>query len=106
MKVPYWPPEELAATVLKTGALFECIDEMPLSVRSANCLKNADIDYVGQLVQKTDQELLRVPNFNRLSLEEVIEALTGLGLPLEMDLSVWPGPTKREPDAQVYAHAR
>ncbi|MEY9606989.1 DNA-directed RNA polymerase alpha subunit [Bradyrhizobium japonicum] len=98
MKVSNWPTERLAAIVLKAGVFFERVDEMPLSVRSANCLKNANIDYVGQLVQKTD-ELLRTPNFGRSSLNEVREMLSGMELQLGMDLSGWPGSTDTLSDA-------
>ena len=99
MEVPHWPAERLAAIVLKTGVFFERVDEMPLSVRSANCLKNANIDYVGQLVQKGDEELLRTANFGRSSLNEVRELLSGMGLRLGMDLSGWPGSTDTLSDA-------
>lgn len=99
MKVPYWPPEGLPVAVLKTGALFERIDEMPLSVRSTNCLRNGGVDYVGQLIQKTEAELLQMPNFGRRCLDEIVEALTGLGLRLGMDLSAWPGSTASSSEA-------
>lgn len=99
MEVPYWPTERLAAIVLKAGIFFERVDEMPLSVRSANCLKHANVDYVGQLVQKTDEELLRTPNFGRSSLNEIREMLSGMGLPLGTDLSDWSGSTDTLPDA-------
>jgi len=71
IEVPFWPADGLATTALKASALFERTDEMPLSVRSSNCLKHAKVDYVGQLVQKTDEELLQMPNFSRKSLDEI-----------------------------------
>ncbi|MDR2455856.1 MAG: DNA-directed RNA polymerase subunit alpha [Deltaproteobacteria bacterium] len=61
---------------------YRTVDELELSVRSANCLKNADIYYIGELVQKTEQEMLKTKNFGRKSLNEIKEVLTGLGLSL------------------------
>ena len=63
------------------------VEDLELSVRSANCLKNADIQYIGQLVQKTDAEMLKTKNFGRKSLLEIKEILTGMGLSLGMKLS-------------------
>ena len=60
--------------------LKKCVDELELSVRSMNCLKNDNIIYVEELVQKTESELLRTPNFGRKSLNELREALKMLGL--------------------------
>jgi hypothetical protein len=90
MDAANWPTEGLAAIVLETGIFFERVDEMELSVRSANCLKNDNIDYIGQLVQKTEDEMLRTPNFGRRSLNEVKELLANMGLRLGMDISGWP----------------
>ena len=59
--------------------LKKCVDELELSVRSMNCLKNDNIIYVEELVQKTESELLRTPNFGRKSLNELTEALKMLG---------------------------
>lgn len=66
------------------------VDELELSVRSANCLKNDNIVYIGDLVQKTEAEMLRTPNFGRKSLNEIKEVLTQMGLHLGMDVSDWP----------------
>ena len=66
------------------------VDELELSVRSANCLKNDNIVYIGDLVQKTEAEMLRTPNFGRKSLNEIKEVLTQMGLNLGMDVSDWP----------------
>lgn len=66
------------------------VDELELSVRSANCLKNDNIVYIGDLVQKTEAEMLRTPNFGRKSLNEIKEVLTQMGLKLGMELPGWP----------------
>jgi len=70
--------------------LLRKVDELELSVRSANCLKNDNIIYIGDLVQKTDAELLRTPNFGRKSLNEIKDVLAGMGLYLGMELTDWP----------------
>jgi DNA-directed RNA polymerase subunit alpha len=70
--------------------LLRKVDELELSVRSANCLKNDNIVYIGDLVQKTEQEMLRTPNFGRKSLNEIKEVLTGMGLSLGMSVPTWP----------------
>ncbi|MBI1362378.1 MAG: DNA-directed RNA polymerase subunit alpha [Proteobacteria bacterium] len=66
------------------------VDELELSVRSANCLKNDNIVYIGDLVQKTEAEMLKTPNFGRKSLNEIKEVLAQLGLGLGMKLDNWP----------------
>ncbi len=71
-------------------ALLKKVDELELSVRSANCLKNDNIVYIGDLIQKTEGEMLRTPNFGRKSLNEIKEVLTGMGLHLGMDIPNWP----------------
>lgn len=68
------------------------IDELEFSVRSANCLKNANIFYIGELVQKTEQEMLKTKNFGRKSLKEIKEILEGMGLDLGMKLDGWVQP--------------
>ncbi|QDH16456.1 DNA-directed RNA polymerase subunit alpha [Swingsia samuiensis] len=70
--------------------LLRKVDELELSVRSANCLKNDNIVYIGDLVQKSEQEMLRTPNFGRKSLNEIKEVLTGMGLSLGMNVPAWP----------------
>ncbi|MCO6431798.1 MAG: DNA-directed RNA polymerase subunit alpha [Deltaproteobacteria bacterium] len=70
--------------------LFRRIDEIELSVRSANCLENADIKYIGELVQKTEAEMLRTKNFGRKSLNEIKELLGEMGLSLGMKLEDFP----------------
>ena len=66
------------------------VDELELSVRSANCLKNDNIIYIGDLVQKTEGEMLRTPNFGRKSLNEIKEVLAQMGLHLGMKIPNWP----------------
>ena len=70
--------------------LLRKVDELELSVRSANCLKNDNIVYIGDLVQKTEAEMLRTPNFGRKSLNEIKEVLSQMGLHLGMEVSGWP----------------
>ncbi|MBF0354753.1 MAG: DNA-directed RNA polymerase subunit alpha [Alphaproteobacteria bacterium] len=70
--------------------LLRKVDELELSVRSANCLKNDNIIYIGDLVQKTEAEMLRTPNFGRKSLNEIKEVLSHMGLHLGMEVSGWP----------------
>ena len=70
--------------------LLKKVDELELSVRSANCLKNENIVYIGDLIQKTEAEMLRTPNFGRKSLNEIKEVLSGMGLHLGMDVEDWP----------------
>ncbi len=70
--------------------LLKKVDELELSVRSANCLKNDNIVYIGDLIQKTEAEMLRTPNFGRKSLNEIKEVLAGMGLHLGMDVHNWP----------------
>ncbi len=66
------------------------VEELELSVRSANCLKNDNIVYIGDLVQKTEAEMLRTPNFGRKSLNEIKEVLSQMDLRLGMELTSWP----------------
>lgn len=71
-------------------ALLKKVDELELSVRSANCLKNDNIVYIGDLIQKSEGEMLRTPNFGRKSLNEIKEVLSGMGLHLGMEVEDWP----------------
>jgi DNA-directed RNA polymerase subunit alpha len=70
--------------------LLRKVDELELSVRSANCLKNDNIIYIGDLVQKTEADMLRTPNFGRKSLNEIKEVLAQMGLSLGMEIPNWP----------------
>ncbi len=77
-------PESLNAN------LFRPVDELELSVRSANCLQNANIRYIGELVQRTESEMLKTKNFGRKSLNEIKELLTSMGLSLGMSVENLP----------------
>ncbi|MHA1566804.1 MAG: DNA-directed RNA polymerase subunit alpha [Alphaproteobacteria bacterium] len=84
-------PEEKAEEDLAFNRnLLRKVDELELSVRSANCLKNDNIIYIGDLVQKTEAEMLRTPNFGRKSLNEIKEVLSQMGLHLGMEIPTWP----------------
>ena len=83
----------------KTGAkdelpfnrnLLKKVDELELSVRSANCLKNENIFYIGDLVQKSEGDMLKTPNFGRKSLNEIKEVLAQMGLGFGMSIVSWP----------------
>ena len=90
--------EEPAATIAEEQReelpfnrnLLRKVEELELSVRSANCLKNDNIIYIGDLVQKTESDMLRTPNFGRKSLNEIKEVLSHMGLYLGMDIIEWP----------------
>ena len=93
--VNFEEPESAFKQELDTGLefnplLLKKVDELELSVRSANCLKNDNIVYIGDLIQKTEAEMLRTPNFGRKSLNEIKEVLSGMGLHLGMDVEDWP----------------
>jgi DNA-directed RNA polymerase subunit alpha len=81
---------EEVAELAFNPALLKKVDELELSVRSANCLKNDNIVYIGDLIQKTEAEMLRTPNFGRKSLNEIKEVLAGMGLHLGMEVPAWP----------------
>jgi len=70
--------------------LLRRVDELELSVRSMNCLKNDNIIYIGDLVQKTEGEMLRTPNFGRKSLNEIKEVLSSMSLYLGIEIPNWP----------------
>ncbi len=101
------PETEEAAEDKDRSALLEnlgrSVDELELSVRSANCLKNSNIRYIHELVQKTEAEMLKTKNFGRKSLNEIKEILTGMGLSLGMKLDGLPigeGARRREKAAR------
>lgn len=75
--------------------LFRSVDELELSVRSANCLQNANIQLIGELVQRTEQDMLKTKNFGRKSLKEIKEILVTMGLNLGMKLDNWPHMVER-----------
>ena len=82
--------EEVRPELEFNAALLKKVDELELSVRSANCLKNDNIVYIGDLIQKTEGEMLRTPNFGRKSLNEIKEVLAQMGLHLGMEVPNWP----------------
>ena len=82
--------EDLESVLPFSRNLLKKVDELELSVRSANCLKNDNIVYIGDLVQKTEPEMLRTPNFGRKSLNEIKEILNGMSLYLGMEIPNWP----------------
>jgi len=75
--------------------LFRSVEELELSVRSANCLQNASIHLIGELVQKTEAEMLKTKNFGRKSLKEIKEILADMGLQLGMRIDNWPAMLER-----------
>ena len=82
--------EEADTAPMFNRNLLRKVDELELSVRSANCLKNDNIVYIGDLIQKTEAEMLRTPNFGRKSLNEIKEVLAQMGLHLGMEVLDWP----------------
>ncbi len=82
--------KDLEETETLNENLFRSVDELELSVRSANCLKHANIRLIGDLVQKTEAEILATKNFGRKSLNEIKEILSDMGLSLGMKLDSWP----------------
>jgi DNA-directed RNA polymerase subunit alpha len=82
--------EKVQSELPFNAALLKKVDELELSVRSANCLKNDNIVYIGDLIQKTEAEMLRTPNFGRKSLNEIKEVLAAMGLHLGMEVANWP----------------
>ncbi len=102
--------EEEVATPQKLGleplsdSLFKPIEDLNFSVRSANCLQSADLKYVGELVQKTENDLLKTKNFGRKSLNEIKETLLGMGLDLGMRLDNYP--SREELERRRAAHER
>ena len=84
------PEEERLEEPAFNKNLLRKVEELELSVRSANCLKNDNIVYIGDLVQKTESEMLRTPNFGRKSLNEIKEVLAQMDLYLGMDIPDWP----------------
>jgi DNA-directed RNA polymerase subunit alpha len=72
--------------------LYRSVEDLELSVRSANCLRNADIRYIGELVQKSEAEMLKTKNFGRKSLNEIKQLLSEMELSLGMKLEGWEPP--------------
>ncbi|MDH3687594.1 MAG: DNA-directed RNA polymerase subunit alpha [Myxococcales bacterium] len=98
-------PDEVAAPVLDEGEpinpnLFRSVDELELSVRSANCLQNANIRYIGELVQRTEGEMLKTKNFGRKSLNEIKDVLASMDLHLGILLDSFPSRKELEQRAR------
>jgi DNA-directed RNA polymerase subunit alpha len=91
--------EEKKSPVLNEN-LFRSVDDLELSVRSANCLKNANIRFIGELVNKSEAEMLKTKNFGRKSLNEIKEILNNMGLSLGMKIDGWP-PVGWDPNTAV-----
>jgi DNA-directed RNA polymerase subunit alpha len=92
-KAANWPlltHRRRAATQQFDPILLRPVDELELTVRSANCLKAENIYYIGDLIQRTENELLKTPNLGRKSLNEIKEVLASRGLTLGMKLESWP----------------
>ena len=87
---PVREPAPAAEDKIFNVALLKKVDELELSVRSANCLKNDNIVYIGDLIQKTEAQMLCTPNFGRKSLEEIKEVLANMSLHLGMEVPDWP----------------
>jgi len=89
---PDEPEETEGGKIPVNENLYRRVDELELSVRSANCLKNADIRLIGELVQKSEAEMLKTQNFGRKSLNEIKDILSEMGLTLGMALDGFPDP--------------
>jgi len=85
--------------------LFRSVDELELSVRSANCLQQANIRTIGDLVQRTEAEMLKTKNFGRKSLKEIKEILAEMGLSLGMKLENWPPKAAVQPPPSIQPKA-
>jgi DNA-directed RNA polymerase subunit alpha len=89
-------PQQLEESVVEADKinenLYRTVDELELSVRSANCLKNAGIKLIGELVSKTEIEMLKTQNFGRKSLNEIKDILSDMGLTFGMKLDGFPDP--------------
>jgi DNA-directed RNA polymerase subunit alpha len=83
-------PQQLGDDEPLNENLFRSVEELELSVRSANCLQNANITLIGELVQRTEQDMLKTKNFGRKSLKEIKEILANMGLSLGMKIDNWP----------------
>ena len=99
----------MLAAVIRAAKPHACVtacgmvagDELELTVRSANCLKAENINYIGDLIQRTEVELLRTPNLGKKSLTEIKEVLESHGLALGMRVENWPPPSLVHDDEQA-----
>jgi len=96
----YFDEEEEAPAQTYNENLYRSVDELELSVRSANCLKNANINKIYQLVQRTEAEMLKTKNFGRKSLNEIKDVLTEMGLSLGMKIDGFVPPRDEEPEEE------
>ena len=92
---PPWEETQTESTPFNDN-LLRRVDELELSVRSANCLAQAGIRYIGELVQRSEAEMLKTKNFGRKSLKEIKEILADMGLHLDMQIDNWPPPQLAE----------
>ena len=88
--LPSFEPQAARGNTPFDPILLRPVDELELTVRSANCLKAENIYYIGDLIQRTENELLKTPNLGRKSLNEIKEVLASRGLTLGMKLESWP----------------
>jgi DNA-directed RNA polymerase subunit alpha len=93
---PEYEEDAAHSEILQNENLYRSVDELELSVRSANCLQNANIKLIGELVQKTEAEMLKTKNFGRKSLREIKEILATMGLTLGMKLEGWNPDARRK----------
>jgi len=93
---PHYEENSPQNEILQNENLYRSVDELELSVRSANCLQNANIKLIGELVQKTEAEMLKTKNFGRKSLKEIKEILATMGLGLGMKLEGWNPESRRK----------
>ena len=93
---PDYEDESPQSEILQNENLYRSVDELELSVRSANCLQNANIKLIGELVRKTEAEMLKTKNFGRKSLREIKEILVTMGLSLGMSLEGWNPDARRK----------
>ncbi len=93
---PHYEESSPQNEILQNENLYRSVDELELSVRSANCLQNANIKLIGELVQKTEAEMLKTKNFGRKSLKEIKEILATMGLGLGMKLEGWNPESRRK----------
>lgn len=91
-EMPDWPPTGFAELSERIVPLLKRVDDLPLSVRTANCLQNEDLFYIGELVQRSEAAMLRIPNFGRRSLNEIRDVLASSGHAFGMELPNWRGP--------------
>jgi hypothetical protein len=97
MELRDWPPDNPEESrKLRSTYFAKKVLELSLSDRSENCLHGAEIVYIGQLVQRTEAEMLRMPNIGRKVLNEINEALAALGLHFGMDIPAWPIRARQE----------